>query len=277
MEIVLAIASAFAYGISDFGGGVLSKRMHVFVVFLISQVVGLVLLLVAVAVLWDPLSWAGVAWGAAAGVAGVVGTSLLYQGLAIGRMSVVAPITGVVGAGVPVAFGLAIGEQPAPLALAGMALGLVAVVVITRSPEQTPAKSSRQSVLYALGAGLGFGTFYVLLQRSPADSGLWPMLGTRVSLVVLLVAIVAVLRLPPKPERAQLPSLIGLGIVNLAADLLFLLATRQGMLSIVAVLTSLYPAVTIGLAAGFLHERVARIQLVGLLAAGVAIVLIALS
>lgn len=274
---MLAIASALAYGISDFGGGVLSKRMHVFVVFLLSQVVGLAMLLVAVAVLWDPLSWAGVAWGAAAGVAGVVGTSLLYQGLAIGRMSVVAPITGVVGAGVPVAFGLAIGEQPAPLALVGMAIGLVAVVVITRTPDPTPAAKSKQSVLSALGAGLGFGTFYVLLQRSPADSGLWPMLGTRVSLVVLLIAVVLVLRLPPRPERALMPQLLGLGLVNLAADLLFLLATRHGMLSIVAVLTSLYPAVTIGLAAGFLHERVARVQLVGLLAAGVAIALIALS
>jgi drug/metabolite transporter (DMT)-like permease len=277
MEIVLAIAAAFAYGISDFGGGVLTKRMHVLVVFFLSQVVGLVVLLGAIAVVRDALSWPGVAWGAAAGVAGVVGTSLLYQGLAIGRMSVVAPITGVLGAGVPVAFGLATGDQPGALALAGMALGLVAVVVITRTPDQEPIQTSRQAVWCAVGAGLGFGTFYVLLQRSPADSGLWPMLGTRVSLVVLLVAVLLVLRLPPRPERGMVTRLVALGLVNLAADMLFLFATRQGLLSIVAVLTSLYPAVTIGLAAIVLRERVARVQLVGLLAAGVAVVLIALS
>jgi EamA-like transporter family len=141
MEILLALAAAVAYGVSDFAGGVHTRRAHVFVVLLLSQLVSFALLLVVVALWADAVSWPG-GLGAAAGLAGVVGTSLLYQGLAIGRMSVVAPITGVLGAGLPVLFGLAVGERPGPAALAGIVLGLVAVVVITRAPD-APAVPDR--------------------------------------------------------------------------------------------------------------------------------------
>jgi drug/metabolite transporter (DMT)-like permease len=268
-----------SYGVSDFTGGVLTRRAHVFVVFLLSQLVSFALLLVAVTLWAGAVSWPGVGWGAAAGAAGVVGTSLLYQGLAIGRMSVVAPITGVLGAGLPVLFGLAVGERPGPAALAGIALGLVAVVVITRAPDAPaaqPAASSRQAVACAFGGGLGFGLFYILLERSPVDSGLWPLLGTRVSLVVLLGLLVAARRLPLRPPAGMGPSLVGLGVVNTAADLLFLLATRRGLLSLVAVVTSMYPAVTVAMAGLVLRERIAGRQAAGLAVAAVSVVLIAL-
>jgi drug/metabolite transporter (DMT)-like permease len=227
VEIILALAAAVTYGVSDFAGGVLTRRAHVFVVFLLSQLVSLALLLVAVTLWAGAVSWPGVGWGAAAGVAGVMGTSLLYQGLAIGRMSVVAPITGVLGAGLPVLFGLAVGERPGPAALAGIVLGLVAVVVITRAPDVPGApvaepRTARQAVLCAFGGG------------------------------------------------------IGLGVVNSAADLLFLLATRRGLLSLVAVITSMYPAVTVALAGLVLRERIAARQAAGLAAAAVSVGLIAL-
>jgi drug/metabolite transporter (DMT)-like permease len=160
MEILLALAAAVSYGVSDFAGGVLTRRAHVFVVFLLSQLVSFALLVVVVALWAGAVSWPGVGGGAAAGLAGVVGTSLLYQGLAIGRMSVVAPITGVLGAGLPVLFGLAVGERPGSAALAGIVLGLVAVVVITRAPDAPAAPgrpggpSSRQAVACAFGGGL---------------------------------------------------------------------------------------------------------------------------
>jgi drug/metabolite transporter (DMT)-like permease len=284
MEIILALAAAVSYGVSDFAGGVLTRRAHVFVVFLLSQLASFALLVAAVALWADAISWPGVGWGAAAGLAGVVGTSLLYQGLAIGRMSVVAPITAVLGAGLPVLFGLALGERPGPVAWAGIVAGLVAVVVITRAPEPPatqPAASppdalavqagarARQAIICAVGAGVGFGLFFVLLERSPADSGLWPMLGTRVSLVGVRGLSVRV------PARMGW-SLLGLGVVNTMADLLFLLATRTGLLSLVAVITSMYPAVTVGLAWQVLGERIARRQAAGLVIAAVSVALIAL-
>jgi drug/metabolite transporter (DMT)-like permease len=282
MEILLALAAAVSYGVSDFAGGVLTRRAHVFVVFLLSQLVSFALLLVVVALWADAVSWPGVGWGAAAGLAGVVGTSLLYQGLAIGRMSVVAPITGVLGAGLPVLFGLAVGERPGPAALAGIVLGLVAVVVVTRAPDAPAAPDrpggagSRQAVLSAFGGGLGFGLFYILLERSPLDSGLWPLLGTRISLVGVLGLLVAARRLPLRPPAGMGSSLVGLGVVNTAADLLFLLATRRGLLSLVAVITSMYPAVTVALAGLVLRERIAGRQAAGLAIAAVSVGLIAL-
>jgi drug/metabolite transporter (DMT)-like permease len=291
MEIVLAVAAAVSYGVSDFTGGVLTRRAHVFVVFLLSQLVSAALLLALVALWAHTVSWSGVVWGAAAGLAGVVGTSLLYQGLAICRMSVVGPITGVLGAGLPVLFGLAIGERPGPAALIGIVAGLVAVVVITRAPEPPasypsaaqsrplPAEAAaraRQALLCAVGSGLGFGLFYVLLERSPLDSGLWPLLGTRFSLITLLSLGVALRRLPVGVPAPMGLRLVGLGVVNTMADLLFLLATREGLLSLVAVITSMYPAVTVGMAALILHERIAGQQVVGLAVAAVSVALIAL-
>jgi drug/metabolite transporter (DMT)-like permease len=279
MEILLALGAAVSYGVSDFTGGILTRRAHVFVVFLLSQVVSLALLLVVVAVWADPVSWPGLAWGAVAGVAGVAGTSLLYEGLAIGRMSVVALVTGVLGAGLPVLVGMASAERPGPAALAGIVAGLVAVVVVTRSPEPDPASAtpqSRQAILCAFGAGIGFGLFYVLLQRSPVDSGLWPLLGTRISLVGLLALLVAA-RVRSRPRSGDMAfGLVGLGIVNTLADLLFLLATRSGFLSLVAVITSMYPAATVALAALVLRERLAGRQVGGLVVAAASVGLIAL-
>jgi drug/metabolite transporter (DMT)-like permease len=291
MEILLALAAAASYGVSDFAGGVLTRRAQVLVVFLRSQLVSSALLL-AVVTLWaDAVSWPGVGWGAAAGLAGVAGTSLLYQGLAVGRMSVVAPITAVLGAGLPVLVGLATGERPGPAALTGILTGLLAVVVITRTPDPPATRTgtsraegaavqaaarSRQAIVCAFGAGLGFGLFYVLLQRSPVDSGLWPLLGTRISLVGVLGLLVAVRRLPVRTPAGMGLSLVGLGIVNTMADLLFLLATRSGLLSLVAVITSMYPAVTVALAALVLREPIAGRQLAGLVVAAVSVALIAL-
>jgi drug/metabolite transporter (DMT)-like permease len=187
----------------------------------------------------------------------------------------------VLGAGLPVLFGLAVGERPGPAALAGIVLGLVAVVVITRAPDVPGApvaepRTARQAVLCAFGGGIGFGLFYILLERSPLDSGLWPLLGTRISLVGLLGLLVAARRLPLRPPPGTEASLVGLGVVNTAADLLFLLATRRGLLSLVAVITSMYPAVTVALAGLVLRERIAARQAAGLAAAAVSVGLIAL-
>lgn len=288
MEIVLALGSALAYGVSDFTGGVLTKKAHVFTVILLSQLVSSAILILALP-FWDgSFSWRAVQWGAAGGVAGMAGAALLYRGLAIGRMGVVAPITAVLAAAIPLSFALAVGERPGSVALIGVVVGLVAVVLISSSPEPDPTDaavetspstsmlSGGRGVVEALGAGAGFGLFFILLERTPGESGLWPLVGTRVSMVAFVALLAAVAGASIRPSTGLGRSLILLGIINLGADLLFLLATRTGLLSLVAVTTSLYPAATVALARVFLNERMVQQQLIGLVCAALSVTLIAL-
>jgi drug/metabolite transporter (DMT)-like permease len=290
MEIVLAIGAAVAFGTSDFVGGLLSRTAAVFSVVLVSQVVSLAGLLVALPFWETGFSPEALGWGAAAGVAATAGASALYRGLSIGRMGVVAPISGVLAAAIPVVFGLGFGERPGPIALVGVALGLVAVTAVSRQSDQVatapPSGSdaalqhvarSRRGVLEGLAAGVGFGLFFVLLERSPGDSGLWPLAGMRVSIIALAGCAVAIGGLGAGIGRGSILRLGALGLLNVSADLLYLLATRHGLLSLVAVITSLYPAVTVLLARSVLHERMDRSQMVGLALAVVSVVLIALA
>jgi drug/metabolite transporter (DMT)-like permease len=288
MEIVLALGSAFAYGASDFTGGVLTKRAHVFTVVLLSQLVSSAVLICVLPFWTGSFSWQALRWGAAAGVAGGVGASLLYRGLAIGRMSVVAPITAVLAAAIPVSFGLVMGERPGSTALTGVVTGLLSVVLISGAPEPNPARSeanrrlpptvstSTKGVVEALGAGVGFGLFFILLGQAPEGSGLWPLAGTRISMLAAAALLAAIAGAPIRAPGRMVSSLVWLGFVNLAADLLYLLATRAGLLSLVAVITSMYPAVTVALARALLEERMAKQQLLGVTCAALSVALIAL-
>ncbi|WP_242471966.1 EamA family transporter [Blastococcus sp. TML/C7B] len=193
-------------------------------------------------------------------------------------MSVVAPVTALAGAAVPVLAGLALGERVGAAAAVGIGLALVAVVLVAAEggPRSLRAVSLGASAP-ALAAGAGFGVFFVLLDRAPADAGLWPLVGARVlSLVLVLVVAVCAgrsLRVP----RAGLPAVLLAGLGDMAANALFLLATQQdGPLVITAVLASLYPATTVLLAQLLLRERLVPAQLAGVGAAAAAVVLIAL-
>ncbi len=288
MEILLALSSAIAYGASDFTGGILTRRAHVFTVILLSQTVAFALLLLALPLWSGAFSWPAFGWGAAAGVGAFGGASLLYRGLAIGRMNVVAPITGVLSAAIPVLFGLAIGERPGVVALTGVVLGLVAVALVSRAPEGAPSVegsnpeldvharvSPRRGTTEAFGAGVGFALFFILLERAPAGSGLWPLAGTRASLIAAVLSAAATVGAPMRVARAAGLTLVGLGFINVLADLLYLLATRAGLLSLVVVITSLYPAFTILLARLVLKERMIGQQMLGLALAAVGVALIA--
>jgi drug/metabolite transporter (DMT)-like permease len=287
MEIVLALGSAIAYGFSDFTGGVLTKRAHVFTVIFLSQLVSCVILIFALPIWGGSFSWPAVRWGAAAGVAGFSGAALIYRGLAIGRMGVVAPITAVLAAAIPVTFGLMTGERPGAIALIGVVVGLGAVVLISSAPEPSsfnPAPETKrwtlvrpgQGVVEALGAGTGFGLFFILLEQAPEESGLWPLAGTRISIVASVALVAAIARASMRPVEGMGSSLFWLGCSNLAADLLYLLASRAGLLSLVAVITSLYPATTVALARFFLDERMVKQQLLGVVCAALSVTLIAL-
>lgn len=286
MEIVLALASATAYGVSDFIGGFVTKRAQVFSVVLASQLVSVGILVVVVPFWEGAYSADAMYWGVAAGVGGLSGAALLYRGLAVGRMGVVAPVTAVLAAAIPVIFGLATGERPSTIGIAGIVVGLGAVVLISSSPE--PAAADREEfpppalvrprlagVAEAFGAGASFGLFFILLDRAPDDSGIWPLVGTRVSLLAGAALMVLVAGAAPRAAGLGRPVIV-LGFINLVADLLFLLATREGLLSLVAVITSLYPAATVALARAVLKERMVKQQLVGVAFAAVSVTMIAL-
>jgi uncharacterized membrane protein len=281
MEIVLGLGAALIYGAADFIGGMVSRRAAVLCVVFLSQVVGSSLLAVAFPFVDSGAFDAGALWwGVAAGVAGSAGVTALYHGLSVGRMSVVAPITAVVAAGAPVVVGLALGERPGRLALAGVGLALPAVALVAGSSSDgggaERGEPSVTGVPQAVGAGAAFGAFFILLDRAGDGSGLWPLLGARVSSLAVLGLLVAVTSTSLRPGRDVGAGIVGAGVLDVAANLLYLFAVRRGLLSLVAVLTSMYPASTVVLARVVLGERMTAMRLGGLAIAVVGVALIAL-
>lgn len=278
MAVVLGLASALVYGASDFLGGLATKRSSAYAVVVWSQLTGLVVLGAAVVVTREALPpTSDLAWGAAGGIGGGSGVVLLYRGLAIGRMAVVAPTAAVGGAAIPVLTGLALGERPEPLALLGVVVAVAAIGLVSSSGAGSSAGIRRRlppGLLEGVGAGLGFALFFVCLARTTGQADLWPLLAARVSIVVAALAGLAT-RTSLRPAPGALPSIALLGMLDMVANLLYVMASRRGLLSIVAVLVSLYPASTVVLARFVLHERLTPLQLAGLGAAATGVALIA--
>ena len=280
MAVVLGLLTAVAYGAGDFFGGLASRRSPVASVVVCSQAVSILFLVVLVAA--DPGEGpvgGDLAYGAAAGVVGCGGLVLLYRGLAVGRMSVVAPITAVGAAVLPVAWGLGEGERPSAAALGGVVLALLAVVLVSRAPEGEEvverAAGGRTELLLALGAGCAFGVVFILLGSTSEDAGFWPLVGARpVSVAVLTLGSLA-LRQELRPRREDAAMVAATGVLDIGANALYLVALRSGLLSLVAVLSSLYPAMTVLLARVVLRERLTRGQIVGLAMAAAGVTLIA--
>lgn len=280
MGVIFGLLSAVTYGAADFFGGFATKRTNVFSVMVVSQVFGSALLLVAV-----PFFAAGdvtaraLTAGALAGVAGAAGVGFFYKGLSIGRMSVVAPITAVLSACFPVVFGLVTGERPSGIALAGVALALAAVGLISSSPE-SPAQAGeippeRAGLPHALVAGVGFGLFFIFLSRGGEDAGLWPLVGARFGSLSTMVIGALAFRKPMRPGAGSLAPIVATGLLDVTANLFYLLSTRHGLLSVVAVVTSMYPASTVLLARVILGERLHLIQALGLAVAVAGVIAIA--
>ena len=281
MAALLALISALCYGVSDFSGGLAARRVAATAVVLVSNAFSLLLAVLAVALLPGSVySATDMAWGVAAGAVGLLGVVLLYRGLAIGPMSVVAPLTAVLSAMVPVVVGVVRGERPGALAVIGIVLAVPAMFLIGREPKSRGgARLRRGALISALCAGVSFGGFYVLLAQTGSNGGAWPLVGQRASsvLILLVFTAVAALRRPAAlPRGAALRLSLVAGITDFAANLAYVLATHRGLLALVAVISSLYPATTLLLARGVLKERVARQQGAGLVLAGAAVALIAL-
>jgi drug/metabolite transporter (DMT)-like permease len=213
----------------------------------------------------DATAWA---WAAVAGVAGTVGIGAFYRGLAVGTMSIVAPIAST-GAALPVVVGLAQGERPSAVQAAGIVVAIAGVMLAGREPEDagTRSESPRAALGLALLAALGIGLTFVGLDKATETAGAaWALFGQRAVEVVLFGAAVLVTRPRLPRERTTWVAIAGLGLLDVTAQALFAVATTKGLLSIVSVLSSLYPAATVLLARTVLHERVSRLQEAGVVA-----------
>lgn len=275
MGIWLALASALSYGTSDFVAGVLSRRAPAVAVACAAQLIAtVVVVLAAPFALTGHPTGAALLWGAVAGVGAGLGTAFLYRGFGAGRMSVVAPLSAVMAALLPAIVGIASGERPSVAAVVGMVVALPAIWLVSRTRESNGGRLSAGGV-EGLLAGVGFALLFIGLAHVPDGTGLWPLaLAQAVSVPVIAALAVSTrtsLRLPPRLVAGA----AAVGILGAAATLLYLLATRQALLAVAAVLASLYPALTILLARVLLKERIAATQGVGLACAAAAVSLIA--
>jgi uncharacterized membrane protein len=276
VAILLSLLAALAWGVADFAGGLGSRGLDAPRVALWTQALGLVAAGVAVLVFpgvgprVSPL-----AWGALSGVGSGVGTMSLYHGLAVGRMSVVATLSGVLAAVLPATVGLALGNTLDAGAAIGIAVALPAILLVSWQRERNPRASAWPGVLYGTLAGVGFALLFIALSRAGTHSGAWPLIpGQLLSVVVIAPFALRAVRGGAAWGKRSLALTLTAGIVSGTANLLFLAATGKGELAIVAVLSSLYPAFTVLLARAVLAEHWSRTQAIGLVAAVIAVVLV---
>jgi drug/metabolite transporter (DMT)-like permease len=277
MPVALALVASLIWGGADFVGGTLSRSLAPATVMLWSTVLVFPVLVVVVIVSGDLiLDATTVGWGALAGVSGALGISSLYQGLATGVMGVVAPIstTAVL---VPVLVGVGTGEELAGLQVAGIVVAILGVVLAGGPHLRAFRTGGHVPILWALAAALGIGGSLVGLAYGSETSSVSTLLVQRVVYVAVLVGVVLAVRAERRPEPTQVPTLAVLGLGDLSANGLFAVAARSGPLAVIAVVASLYPVATVLLARQLQGERLARVQVAGVLAAfvGVAVVVAA--
>lgn len=285
MAAMLALVASCSWGGSDFLGGLAGRRAGRDISLasgLCASSLGLLgLTVVAVFAGGATMSAADVAYAVGAGLGSAAGVTLLYRGLTIGKMGVVAPITGAGAVAVPVVVSTLIGEAPPPVAWVGILLALAAILLVSRDGTHHADVSTGHrlpsGVLEAVGSGIGFGVLFTLLGRTDEATNLWPLVPLKASSVVVILLAVLVTRSSVGVPRTVWPQLAGIGMLDNLANVAYLLSTRHGLLALVAVISSLYPVATVLLARVVLDEKLLRHQTVGLAMAGSAIVLIAAS
>ena len=276
MAIVLALVSALCYGLSDFVGGVLARRTSAWAVAVVGQTSSF-LCIAALAFVVDgrptPVHFA---WALVAGVGGGCGAGFLYRGFASGRMAVVAPVSAVGAALVPVLVGAVAGERPSLVVWLGMAAAMPGIWLVSSTPQSPDEPGSvAAGVLDGVLAGVGFGVLFAALGQVPESAGWWPLAVAQAVAVPAVVLLAVALRAAWVPRGRSVRWAVLMGPLGAGATGAFLLAAQQGYLSVAGVIASLYPASTVLLAALLLHERVHRTQGVGLGLCAVAIACVA--
>ena len=271
---MLGLGSAFGWGISDFLGGLTTRRAPLLGVLVVTQLLG-VLIAIPLAVLNGeslPLP-ADIGWSVLSGILGVIGLGCLYHGLGVGRMGVVAPVTGVIVAIIPVTTGIVLEGAPPGLALAGIVLAIASVAVVARVPGETADRTS--GFWWGVGAGITLGAFTVTVSRVTNGLVFGPLAIVRLTEALACVVVILIARRPWRPARSLLPVFVVIGAIDMIGTAAYLAAAQIGPLAIAAVLSALYPAVTVVFAATILREPMTRLHLVGVVGAAIAVVLIA--
>lgn len=272
--VVLGLLASLGWGISDFGGGLASRGAPVLGVLLWSQLSSLAIGVPAFALSTEPaMRDLDIAIALVGGALAGSGLALLYRGLSEGRMGVVAPVAAVITAGLPVVFGFLTEGMPSYLAIAGIGFAVLAVVLVSRAPTHDNTRPT--GILYAVGAGLLFGSFTVSASLLADDLIVAPVVVIRIASIATVATLIVVLRQSWRVPRRLLPALFGIGIVDMAASGSYLAALTVGPLAIASILASLYPVITTVLAAVVLRERVTKGHAFGIAAAGAAVALIA--
>jgi drug/metabolite transporter (DMT)-like permease len=275
MSILLSLFAAVSYGLSDFNGGIFSRRAGAWAVSLVAQLGGTAAVLVVALVDGGSPTSADLGWALVAGVANGFGTAFLYRGLASGRMGVVAPVSGVGAVVVPVVVGLASGERPGALVWIGVVLALPAIWLVSREPVEGPTAGSGSGLTDGVLAGIGFGTLFAALAQIQEEAGFLPLALNQLVAGAAIIVVAVVLRERWVPRnRYALGGLVS-GVLGALATGLFQVATQHGYLAVAAVITSLYPAFTVLLAATVLREHVHRTQAYGLALCAGAVALVA--
>ncbi len=248
-----------------------------FAVAVLSQTVGFVLLLCVLPFTPGHTVPSDYLFGALAGIGGALGVALLYHALSIGKMGIVSPITAVLAAAIPVIYGTLRGDRLGLTQIIGLALAVVAIGMISLSFEDTGKREiATKGVREAILAGFGFGAFLILLSQTHPAAGLHNLIGARLASIAILLVIALATRTRVAAPRADWPLIVGCGILDMSANILFVLAIFAGGLEIAAVLTGLYPASTVFLARVVLGERLSLTQKAGVAIALAGVVLIAL-
>lgn len=274
--MIFAVFSALSYGIADFSGGLASRKSPVSAVAAWSQTVGLLIALMAVPLLDNTLPSREIwLWGAAAGLSGAAGLSFLYQGLADGRGVIVSPLAALIGAALPVFFGVIIGERPGHLTWIGVALALPAILLLSYEPGKKNSDVLK-SLKIGLFAGIGFSGFFILLSRTGESSGIWPLVAARSASIPALFLTTIIRRKPLILNKGSQPATLITGALDMLANIFYLLSLRSGMLITAVVITAMYPAPTVILQRIVYRENLSPLRIAGLLMALAGIALIGL-
>jgi uncharacterized membrane protein len=274
--VLFALLSAAGYGASDFIGGIAARRASAFAVSVVGQLTAALLTSILAVVVGIAANGPDLAWGALAGVGSGLGATFLYRGLAAGRMGVIAPVSAVGSALVPVIVGASTGERPSLLIWSGIALAFPAIwLVSTGTDTDHPSESTREGLLDGVLAGLGFGIFFAALGQVPDGSGVWPLAFSQWVAALAVIALATALHTPWLPRTRA--SLLGAwaGALGALATGSFLLAAQAGLLTVAGMLSALYPAATVFLAITILREHIHKAQAIGLGLCVVAIGLVA--